>query len=183
MFSIFNFFNDKSNDKNNTIIKPNNIITNILSNIKNFTVNFNSVHTFIFKNPGNITIVDLLECIINATKYSYIKNNCYISSSLLDNENIYSYYFKDNNFLSVNICNNLIANLMRFTEAHFLILICLEFNVDDINDINFFQGQYIAIFCKSNEKKYIDHLNKDKKYNCLFEINHVNEFSLYIFSK
>jgi hypothetical protein len=56
-------------------------------------------------------------------------------------------------------------------------------NEDDINDIKIFQGQYIAIFCKSDEKRYIEYLNKDKKYNPSFEDNHENEFSLYIFSK
>jgi len=182
MFSIFNFFNTKLNDKNNTIIKSNdNIIEKILSNIKSLLCN--SVHTVIFKIPNYITIIDLLECIIKMTKYSYIDNNCYLSSNLLENKNIYSYYFKDNNILSLNLCNDIRENLMRNDEAHFLILICLEFNEDDINDIEFFKGKYIAIFCKSDEKRYIEYLNNDKKYNCLFVQNNENKFSLYIFSK
>jgi len=179
--SIFNYLNKSNNQNNVKSNNQNNINTKILSNIQHLKVN--SVHTVIFNKPDYISIVDLLENIINMTKYSYKENNCYLSSNLLDNKNIYSYYFKDNNILSEDICNDIRINLMRFTEAHFLILICFEFNEDDINDINLFEGKYIAIFCKSIEKRYIEYVNKDKKYLCSFELNQGNEFSLYLYSK
>jgi hypothetical protein len=112
------------------------------------------------------------------TKKIYDKDNrCHRGASVLDNGDIYSYYFKnDDSEYDKN-------NFLRFTEAHLLFLISLDYIEDDINNIKFFKGQYISIFCKFDEIRYIEYLNKDKKYNCLFEHNYQYEFSLFIFYK